>query len=71
MPSGRTARGIAGVLSLDQSAESPNNGQVYIYISGFNKSEDLMSLEHRSRRSTPSIVAKIAIDRTERHIEMD
>ena len=71
MPSGRTARGIAGVLSLDQSAESPNNGQVYIYIGGFNKSEDLMSLEHRSRRSTPSIVAKIAIDRTERHIEMD
>ena len=44
---------------------------IYIYIGGFNKSEDLMSLEHRSRRSTPSIVAKIAIDRTERHIEMD
>ena len=41
------------------------------YIGGFNKSEDSESLEHRSRRSTPSIVAKIAIDRKERHIEMD
>ena len=67
MPSGRTARGIAGVLSQDQSAESPNNGEV----GGFNKSEDSESLEHRSRRSTPSIVAKIAIDRKERHMEID
>ena len=41
------------------------------YIGGFNKSEDSESLEHRSRRSTPSIVVKIAIDRKERHIEMD